>query len=56
MRVATRLQSIFCIAAERPACTAQLTGLNLATVLIYPGVRLCCISAAERKVSGSWTT
>ena len=33
------------IAAERPASTAQLTGLNVATVWIQPGTRLCCISA-----------
>ena len=44
------------IAAERPASTAQLTGLNLATVPIQSGARLCCISAEDRNVSGSSTS
>jgi DNA-binding NarL/FixJ family response regulator len=49
-------QSICSIAAERPATTAQLTGLNLATVPIQSGARLACISAEDRNVSGSSTS
>ncbi len=48
-------QSPCCIAAERPATTAQLTGLNLEIVRIQAGTRLCCISALDRNVSGSST-
>ena len=43
------------MAAERPASTAQLTGLSFETVRIQPGTRLCCMSAEDRKVSGSRT-
>ena len=53
MRVAISPQSVSGPAAERPASAAQLTGLNFATQRIQPGSRLCCISAVERKVSGS---
>jgi hypothetical protein len=54
-RLATRPQSSFCIAAERPASTAQLTGLSLETLRIQAGTRLCCMSAEDRKVSGRRT-
>jgi hypothetical protein len=43
------------IAAERPASTAQLTGLTSPTVWIQPGTRFFCMSAEERNVTGSST-
>src|SRR5215210_4695136 len=55
VRVAISPQSAFVAAADRPASAAQLTGLNLAIQRIQLGRRLCCISAEERKVSGSVT-
>ncbi len=48
-------QSTSAPTASRPACAAQLTGLNRATVWIHPGARFCAMNTEERNVSGSST-
>jgi hypothetical protein len=55
IRVSTSDQSVFRVVAERPASTAQFTGLNLATDRTQPGIKVGGMKVVERKVTGSAT-
>ena len=56
IRLPTSPQSVACDAADRDACTPQLTGFTLAMSWIQVGARLSCMNAADMNVSGSITS
>ena len=52
-RTPIAVQSGWAETALRPICTTQLSGLRDAIACIQPGMRLVCMNAEDRNMSGS---